>query len=353
MKRQRVLHIDSGQTWRGGQRQVLLLALGLRDRGHEPLLIAAPDSPLLKRAQAQGLAVAAIPMVADWDLNAARRIRARMRAWKADVVHAHDARSHALGLIALLGSDTPLVVTRRVAFPPKSVGLKYGERVTRFIAISNAVRDAMVSRGIAPERIEVVHSGVAVPDANVFPRDWRTELSWPADAIICGVIGAMTAEKGVGSLHDIASAIPRESRERARLLLLGGARSAPASIGGIPAQFAGFVEAIEAATAGIDVLWHPSRTEGLGTSVIDAMALGVPPIAFAVGGIPEVIEDNVSGILVSAGDTRAFALAAERLLTDPELRRRLGEGARDKAAQFSAEAMTEQTEAVYQSVLPG
>ncbi|HZK78152.1 MAG TPA: glycosyltransferase, partial [Gemmatimonadaceae bacterium] len=116
MKRQRVLHLDSGQTWRGGQRQVLLLALGLRDRGHEPLLIGAPDSPLVKRAQAAGLAVAAIPMIADWDLRAARRIRARMKAWRADVVHAHDARSHALALLALLGSRTPLVVTRRVVF---------------------------------------------------------------------------------------------------------------------------------------------------------------------------------------------------------------------------------------------
>ncbi len=353
MKRQRVLHIDSGQTWRGGQRQVLLLALGLRDRGHEPLLIAAPESPLLKRAQAQGLAVAAIPMIADWDINAARRIRARMRAWKADVVHAHDARSHALGLIALLGSDTPLVVTRRVAFPPKSVGLKYGERVTRFIAISNAVRDAMISRGISSERIEVVHSGVTMPDPDVVPRDWRIELGWPADTIICGVIGAMTAEKGIASLEAIASAIPRESREPARLLLLGGARRAPASIGGIPAHFAGFVEAIEAATAGIDMLWHPSRTEGLGTSVIDAMALGIPPIAFAVGGIPEVIEDNVSGILVSAGDTGAFADAAHRLLADPALRRRLGEEARSKVALFSSELMTEQTEAVYERVIPG
>ena len=353
MKRQRVLHLDSGRTWRGGQRQVLLLALGLRGRGHEPLLIGSPDSPLVKKAQAEGLAVAAIPMIADWDLRAARRIRARMRAWRPDVVHAHDARSHALALIALIGSGTPLVVTRRVAFPPKSVGLKYGERVTRFIAVSNAVRDAMMSRGISAGRIDVIHSGIELPDGPVMPRDWRAELGWPSDSVICGVIGAMTAEKGIDSLAAIAIALPPEVRDRARLLLLGGTRQGAARIGGIPAHFAGFVDEIAAATAGLDILWHPSRTEGLGTSVIDAMALGIPPVAFAVGGLPEVVENGVSGILITPDDTKAFAEGARALIADIALRSRLSEGARRKARHFGAERMTEQTEAVYQGLLPG
>ncbi|MGH9420408.1 MAG: glycosyltransferase family 4 protein [Thermoanaerobaculia bacterium] len=353
MKRQRVLHLDSGLTWRGGQRQVLLLALGLRNRGHEPLLIGAPDSPLVKRAQAEGLAVAAIPMVADWDLRAARRIRARIRAWRADVIHAHDARSHALALLAVLGSRTPLVVTRRVTFPPKSVGLKYGERVNKFIAISNAVRDAMISRGIASDRIQVIHSGVALPSPDVIPRDWRSELGWPRESVIAGVVGAMTAEKGVDSLEAIAAAMPAETRGTTRFLLLGGSRRGPAEIGGVQSHFAGFVEAIEPATAGIDILLHPSRTEGLGTSVIDAMALGVPPVAFTVGGLPEVVENNASGLLVPAGDIRAFADAARRLIEDVALLGKLGHSAMARSREFGSDRMTEQTEMVYQGVISG
>jgi Glycosyltransferase len=332
---------------------VLLLALGLRNRGHEPLLIGAPDSPLVKRAQAEGLAVAAIPMIADWDLRAARRIRARMRAWRADVVHAHDARSHALGLLAVLGSVTPLVVTRRVAFPPKSVGLKYGERVNKFIAISNAVRDAMVARGIASDRIEVIHSGVALPSPDVTPRDWRAELGWPADTVIAGVIGAMTAEKGIDSLEAIAAALPVDTRKKARFLLLGGSRRGTAEIGGIESHFAGFVDAIEPATAGIDLLMHPSRTEGLGTSVIDAMALGIPPVAFDVGGLPEVVQNNASGILVPAGNVVAFAEATRRLMEDAALRGKLGRAAKARSREFGADRMTEQTEMVYQGVISG
>jgi glycosyltransferase involved in cell wall biosynthesis len=91
----------------------------------------------------------------------------------------------------------------------------------------------------------------------------------------------------------------------------------------------------------------------LGTAVIDAMALGVPPIAFAVGGVPEVIVNEASGVLVSPGDTDAFAKQIGRLVDDPALRARLGEGARARSGQFDATTMTQATEAVYNEALSG
>lgn len=354
MKRLRILHIDSGTTWRGGQRQALLLALGLREGGHEPLLIGQPDSILVARARAAGLAVASVRMRGDWDVAAAKKIRARLRAWRADIVHAHDARSHAIALMALIGqSATPLIVTRRVPFLPKAVRIKYGGRVTRFIAVSRAVRDAMVASGISQSRIDVVHSGVAPLAGSSPARDWRAELGWPADAVICGLVGAMTVEKGVDLLAEIARQIPVESAKHARLVLLGPGAAGMTMIGPLTAHAAGFIEEIGAAIAGLDVLWHPSRAEGLGTSVIDAMILGVPPIAFATGGLPEVIAQETSGLLVRPGDTASFATAAARLIDDSELRSRLAEGAQSRARLFTAISMTERTEAVYESVLAG
>ncbi len=354
MKRLRVLQLDSGASWRGGQRQVLLLALGLRERGHEPFLIGSPGSPLVEKARAAGLAVAAIPMAADWDVRAARRIRARMRAWGVDLVHAHDARSHALAMIALLGrNEMPLVVTRRVPFPPRSVRVKYGSRVTRFIAISGAVKDAMIEGGIDPARISIVHSGIAHREGKVEPRDWRSELGWESGSVVAGIVGAMTAEKGIDFLQAIGDAMPPAARKKARVILLGGTAGAIHEAGGLTVHSAGFVSDIDPAVQGLDVLWHPSRAEGLGTSVIDAMSLGVPPVAFATGGLPEVIEDNISGILVAPGDPAAFAIAAARMIDDPELRARLGRGAMQRSKTFDALEMTKGTEAVYDEVLPG
>lgn len=354
MKRLRILHLDSGASWRGGQRQVLLLALGLRERGHEPFLIGSPGSPLVEKARAAGLAVAAIPMAADWDVRAARRIRARMRAWGVDLVHAHDARSHALAMIALLGrTEMPLVVTRRVPFAPRSVRVKYGARVSRFIAISHAVKNAMTAGGIDPSRISVVHSGIATRSEPVTARDWRAELHWDADTVIAGVVGAMTPEKGVDMLAEIGTAMPVQARKRLRVILLGGTQGAISEVGGLTVHSAGFVTDIDPAMQGLEMLWHPSRAEGLGTSVIDAMSLGVPPLAFATGGLPEVIENGVSGILVPAGDTAAFGGAAARLVDDAALRERLGHGARVRAQTFDAAEMTKGTEAVYDEVLSG
>ena len=345
----RVLHLDAGREWRGGQRQVFLLASAMRADGHEPLVVGPPDAPLVQRLRARGLAASSVAMRGDWDLAAAHRLRALIRTWRPDVVHAHDARAHAIALAALVGRpDVPLVVTRRVPFTPKSVRLKYGRRVARFIAISRAVRDVMVAGGVDPARIDVVHSGVPTPVIDR-PRDWRTECRWPLDAVLCGVVGAMTAEKGVAMLAALAERLPPVTRARVRLLLLGGASIGPCTIGGVEAFRAGFVDEVHAAMAGLDVLWHPSSAEGLGTAVIDAMALGVPPVAFAVGGLRELIEDGTSGFLVPPGDVASFAARAARLADDAELRERLACAGRARARAFDVSHMVSGTVRVYRA----
>jgi glycosyltransferase involved in cell wall biosynthesis len=346
----RLLHVDAGREWRGGQRQVYLLARGQRERGNEALVIAQAEAPLLKRLRATGLAASSLRMRGDWDLGAARRLRAHIKAWRPQLVHAHDARAHALAMVALLGLPSlPLVVTRRVVFIPRG-RLKYGRRVSRFIAISDAVRAALVAGGVAPDRIEVVYSGVPspLPDA---ARNWRTELGWPQDAVICGLVGAMTSEKGTQLLQEITQQLTPAARARCRLVLLGGRGAGLETVSGVPCFRAGFVDAIGPAMAGLDVLWHPSAAEGLGTSVIDAMALRVPPVAFAVGGLPELIVAGQSGLLAPAGNTPAFAQAASQLVENEALRHQLGQAGPGQAARFGVEAMVEGNDAVYRAVL--
>jgi len=346
----RILHIDMGKAWRGGQRQVYLLARAQRDAGHEPLIVSPPDSPLLRRARGAGLAVSAVGAAGDWDLRAAGRVAQRLKTWRADIVHAHDARAHAIALAALVGRRRiPLIVTRRVAFVPRG-RIKYGTRVARFIAISNAVRDALIVGGVDPARVDVVHSGVPTPHVDR-PRNWRRECGWPEDTILCGVVGAMTVEKGIGLLDEIARGMPDEQRRAARLVLLGGASAGLTTIGGIPSIRAGFVDEVHPAMAGLDVLLHPATSEGLGTAVIDAMALRVPPVAFRVGGLPELIVDGVTGLLIPPGDVNSFATAAAALVRDAELRTRLGAAGPSRAETFSVAHMAEGTSRVYQKVL--
>jgi glycosyltransferase involved in cell wall biosynthesis len=341
----RILHLDAGRDWRGGQRQVLLLAEGQRAAGREPLLVAPRDAPLLTRAKAAGVATATVRIRAELDLLAARRLRRLVRAWGPAVVHAHDARAHAIALLALVGLPVPLVVTRRVPFPPRG-RVKYGRRVARFIAISHAVREGLEAGGIDPDRIDVVYSGVATPPVAA-PRDWRRECGWPDDTVLCGLVGAMTREKGIAELEAIARALPTTARAHARIVLLGGSHAGATTVGGIPAFRAGFVDRVHEAMAGLDVLWHPSRAEGLGTAVIDAMALGVPPVVFGVGGLVELVHDGIEGRVVPPADTAAFAAAAGALIDDAAARRRLAAAGPARAAQFSVAAMVAGVDATY------
>jgi glycosyltransferase involved in cell wall biosynthesis len=349
----RILHVDAGRSWRGGQRQVFLLATGLRDLGYRTLIVAPTGSPLIRRAEHAGLPTYRLTLRGEWDIPSARELRAVAGEWRADIVHAHDARAHSIARLALLGKrKTRLIVTRRVAFTPKQVRLKYRHGIDAFIAISNAVKAVMVKAGVPADRIDVVYSGLPAPVVKR-PRNWRRERGWPPTTIVCGIVGAMTQEKGLDLVGGIARRLPGEVFRRTRLVLLGGKGKGGTSVSGVEGFDAGFVEEIHDAMAGLDVLWHPAKSEGLGTSVIDAMALGVPPIAFSVGGLPEVIEDGKSGLLIPAGDVQAFMRGAAELITNDALRARLGEGAKVRAREFSVERMIERTAEVYHRVIAG
>jgi glycosyltransferase involved in cell wall biosynthesis len=349
----RILHVDAGRSWRGGQRQVFLLATGLRDLGYRTLIVAPTGSPLIRRAEHAGLPTYRLTLRSEWDIRSARELRAVASEWRADVVHAHDARAHSIARLALLGKrKTRLIVTRRVTFTPKQVRLKYRHGIDAFIAISNAVKAVMVKAGVPSDRIDVVYSGLPAPVVKR-PRNWRRERGWPSTTIVCGIVGAMTQEKGLDLVGGIARRLPGEVFRRTRLVLLGGKGKGGTSVSGVEGFDAGFVEEIHDAMAGLDVLWHPAKSEGLGTSVIDAMALGVPPIAFSVGGLPEVIEDGKSGLLIPAGDIQAFMRGAAELITNDALRARLGEGAKVRAREFSVKRMIERTAEVYHRVIAG
>jgi len=349
----RILHVDAGRSWRGGQRQVFLLATGIRDLGYRTLIVAPTGSPLIRRAERAGLPTYRLTLRGEWDIRSARELRAVASEWRADIVHAHDARAHSIARLALLGKrKTRLIVTRRVAFTPKQVRLKYRHGIDAFIAISNAVKAVMVKAGVPADRIDVVYSGLPAPVVKR-PRNWRRERGWPSTTIVCGIVGAMTQEKGLDLVGGIARRLPGEVFRRTRLVLLGGKGKGGTSVSGVEGFDAGFVEEIHDAMAGLDVLWHPAKSEGLGTSVIDAMALGVPPIAFSVGGLPEVIEDGKSGLLIPAGDVQAFMRGAAELITNDALRAKLGEGAKVRAREFSDKRMIERTAEVYHRVIAG
>jgi glycosyltransferase involved in cell wall biosynthesis len=289
----RIVHLDSGREMRGGQWQVLALHRGLVAQGISSLLLARPGSPLLARA-----AVESLPVV-DWSK---RRLMAE--SGKADLVHAHDARSHT---IAALLARCPLVVSRRVAFPVRDSALsrwKYS-RPARFLAVSRFVAGQLEAAGVAAERIRVVYDGVAVPENPAHGDALLTLHSDdPAKGMALAIAAAHAAGLPLQPSRDLTAELPHA---RAMLYL--------------------------------------TYSEGLGSGILLAMAHGVPVIASRVGGIPELIEDGVHGILVP-NDVEAIAAALQRI--SPAM----GEAARLRAIrEFTEEHMIENTVRAYQELL--
>jgi glycosyltransferase involved in cell wall biosynthesis len=356
----RVLHVDSGREWRGGQAQVAYLLSGLAGRGYRQGLAAPPASPLLERAR--GLGVEAFPTAlrGDADLGAFLALRSTMKSFAPDIVHAHSAGAHGVSMAAARSAGIRrTVVTRRLDLPvgrsPFSRA-KYRHGVARYIAISRRVRDSLVEGGVEPGRIRVVYSGVPVAgvprsDDPAARAAARARLGVSAGALTCGLVGAFTSQKG----QDVAiAALARTERKDLRLVLVGdGAdRSSlerQAADAGVADRvlFAGFRDDVPHLWPAFDFVAAPSRHEGLGTSVLEAMAAGQAVVATRVAEFDDMLDEGRAGLLVPSEDPAALARALDRLAGDAALRATLGGAARERVGRYAVEGMVTGTDSVY------
>ena len=294
----RILHLDSGLAMRGGQWQALRLADGLTQAGHSVTLLAAERSPCFEKARKMGLD--AKPLT----VSAVRRI-----SRQADLTHAHDAHSHTL---AALLSAAPLIVSRRVGFPLRG-GLsrwKYG-RARHFLAVSNYVKSVLVAGGVGAEKISVVYDGVPL-----------LSLAEATERII--MPASQDPQKG--------TALALEA----------------ASLAGVSPYLS---TNLEDDLPGAGLFVYITHSEGLGSGILLAMSAGVPVVASKVGGIPEIVEDGRSGLLVGNA-AQEIAAAILRLKDDRAFAVQLAARARQSVEErFSVAAMVAGTIRAYERAL--
>jgi glycosyltransferase involved in cell wall biosynthesis len=357
----RILMLNTEHGWRGGENQVLLLAKGLAGDAIEPITVCQPGSPLAAATAAAGLPVVPLAMRGQWHLGAIRALRRLMRERDVSVVHAHTSHAHSLGALACRGTGVPLVVTRRVDFPLKR-GLiarwKYRSAVLRHAAVSDAVRRVLVAGGVDPQRVEVIHDGIDFARFPQVPSTLRSELAIPEEAVVVGVTAHLSDHKDHRTLLTAFAAVERAAPEAWLLVvgtgeLEGGLKALAAQLGLQRTVFTGFRADIGNVLRGLDVFTLTSHLEGLGSSLMDAMYCGLPVVATRAGGMPELIDDGVDGLLVGVRDHAAVADALLRLVRDGGLRRRLGDAARRRAEErFSAAAMVARYRALYERLPP-
>jgi glycosyltransferase involved in cell wall biosynthesis len=303
-------------------------------------------------------------MRGDADVFGVAGIAGKLSSGRYDVVHMHTSRAHMLGcLAARMSGRTRTIVSRRVDYSSRQKGtpfsgLKYRFGVDRYIAISEAVQRVLIAEGVHPRRVRIVHSGIDPDRLALRGTDVRAEFGIPPDAALVGVVAHFADHKGHRYLVE---AMPRllEAVPDTRVLFAGKGElradlEEQAKRLGVDDRviFAGFRSDVPDCFMAMDVVAAPSVLEGLNTSILDALYLERTVVASGVGGIPEIVHDGQTGVLVPPRNPERLADAIARVLRDREEAKRLGRNGRALVLEgFTSDAMVDGTLAVYEEVV--
>lgn len=356
----KVLHVETGMHLYGGAQQVAYLLEGLTHRGIDNVLVCPPGAAIGQHFRGSAVQVVEVPCSGDLDLGFIGRLRRVIAREQPQLVHLHSRRgADILGGFAARRAGVPVVLSRRVdnREAPWFARWKY-RRYDRVVCISEGIADVLKAEGVEAARIRVVRSAVdAAPwQAPESRSAFCAEFGVPESALLIGVVAQLIDRKGHRLLFEALRRLGNDVPPHVLLCFgqgpLRAALETEAASLGTRVRFPGFREDLRRWLGCLDLLVHPALMEGLGVSLLQASAAGVPMIASRAGGIPEAVRDGINGLLVPPGDIDALAAALRSLLCDPAARQRYGSNGRQLAASaFSIDAMIDGNLAVYRELL--
>ena len=337
-------------------RPELALLCGLAKAGHAiTVLCENPKSiPSKKNLEASELFIKS-----RFDLSAIKRIKELFTSKQFDIVHSFSARALTSALFATRGGSVRHVAYRGTVghlsrWDPLSRLSFLSPRVSKISCVSNAVRDYMTSLGVPRARTATIYKGHDVNWYSAPPTETRASLGIPPNTVLGAFLGNMRRVKGADILIDALDKLP----DSIHILLIGAVRDSvvakklSASGAQKRVHALGFREDGAGLLKLCDFFVMPSRErEGFPKAVIEAMAQKVAPIVTNVGGMPEQVEDEISGLIVPANDATALASAIIKLSSDSKLCVRVGEAARARvASSFTVERTVKETLELYNSL---
>ena len=346
----RILHIDTEPVWKGGQQQAIYLYEYLLANGYVTTFVCRPDSELARYCDRHGLPYQTTGLWNELDLYSAKHIARFARAHGYNILHLHSGHALSIGLLTkLFYRKLVLVGVRRVDFSVDKHFLsrwKYSNRyLDAIVCVSAAIRDVLLRDGIPPEKIEVIHSGVDTEKfrAAIPPESYRSRLGIPEKAILVGTVASLVDHKDYPTLLK-AARIVTQQHDNIYFCAAGDGemeKDLKAMYDGLGLgdrfRFLGFRQDIGELLNTLDIFVLASKMEGLGTSVLDAMAVELPVIGTRAGGIPEMVDDGETGYLVPPQKPEALANRIIDLAENPQLQERFGQAGRQKVRQFSME----------------
>jgi glycosyltransferase involved in cell wall biosynthesis len=359
-----VLHVDSEYGWRGGQQQLAYLATAMRTQGDRGAVVCQPDSHMTRFCHTNQIKCYPIRMHGEIDVLAAFKIARLAQREKFNILHLHSGHAVTLGLWArLFNAKLTLIATRRVDFRLRSrlfSRLKYKNPwLSKIVCVSEEIARIMRSDGIDGHRVTTIYSGVDLLkySQSFYSKDFKTRWGISDKAFIVGTIAAMVGHKDYPTLLRAARLVV--DRRPQIVFLAVGDGPLEREIRMLADQlnlgqrfiFCGYQDNIGDFLKNFDLFVLSSNQEGLGTSILDAQAAGIPVVACAAGGIPEMIQDGINGYLVPKETPAALAQAIIALADDADQRQRLIQAAYKSVANFSIEKTVRKYIELYESVL--
>lgn len=360
----KVLHLSSESTWRGGEQQIIYLVEETRKLDVEAIVGCKAGSEVENYCKENDLPFYSLDFKSAYDFSTAREIIRIAKEEDIDLVQTHTSKSHTMSVIAgLIGLNVPQIMTRRVDFPVKDnwfSKFKYNySKITRIICISETIRRITEPDIHDKSKLVTIHSGVDM-DRFLPHKDsqWlRENYKMSDDTVIVGNTSAISDQKDYPTFISTAEAVLKKRKnvhffivgdgpEREEIQELVKKRGLKDKI-----TFTGFKKNIREILPSLDVFLFTSKTEGLGTSVLDAMAAGVPIVATAAGGVSEMVNHEKNGLLFPVKDVKQLTEGVIRLIDDPIYAEKLIEEGRKTVMNFSKQKTAVRTVELYKEIL--
>jgi glycosyltransferase involved in cell wall biosynthesis len=359
-----VLHLDSEKSWRGGEQQVAYLMEELHSKDVKNIVGCPPNSKLQQYCENNKIPFFTIPY-GGTNLKAAMTLKKYCQQHKVDIIHMHSAKAHTVGVYAKVMGNTPtLILSKRTDFPVRNNFLsqfKYNHpAIKKILCVSNKIKEVLDESLTDKNKSITVYSGINPAKFNLNSNNslLREKFKLADDAIIVGNTSALADHKDYYTFLRTAKKV-HEQNSRVHFFIIGNGPMESELMVYVNqhdmseyVHFTGFLTNLPEVLPTLDIFLMTSKEEGLGTSLLDAMACKVPIVATHAGGIPEIVIHQKTGLVSPIGDDSKLSKELLYLIAHPEKKDELISNAFEMVHNnFHKKITAQQTFEAYQGAL--